>query len=327
MTAHSMTTPTAPAGTPDHQHRPKIVFLGPQRNAITIRDELVHWGVDGRIAAVTAGWQEREAEDDELQDAIGHRAVNLRLHARVDAAFAADPALFAMHRRRQDRLRRLQDLYRLRLDKYLDAALELFQRDEPVDELPDARDGAVQALRDLDSHHVELLQRVHEEFEEELAAHPSAALQHQRGEVAELIASCGMVAIAGGQVATLLGRLRLLDVRRHLVNKPLLAWSAGAMVLTERVVLFHDRPPEGPGNAELLEPGLGLAPGIVALPHASARLRLDDLPRTSLFSQRFAPSVCVALDPYARARWDGAQWRLQDGTWRIGEDGTLVPMP
>ncbi len=150
-------------------------------------------------------------------------------HARVDAAFAADPALFAMHRRRQDRLRRLQDLYRLRLDKYLDAALELFQRDEPVDELPDARDGAVQALRDLDSHHVELLQRVHEEFEEELAAHPSAALQHQRGEVAELIASCGMVAIAGGQVATLLGRLRLLDVRRHLVNKPLLAWSAGAI--------------------------------------------------------------------------------------------------
>lgn len=310
----------------NHTELPRVVLLGPQRNAITITEELDAAGVVGKIATVTAGWQEREAEDDELQDAIGHRAVNLRLHARVDRAFAEDPALFGRHRERQDRLRRLQDLYRLRLDKYLDAALALFRRDQPADELPDAREGAVQALRDLDKHHLELVARVHDEFEAELSLRPSKPLQRERDEVAELIDSCAMVAVAGGHVATLLGRLRLLNLQACLRDKPVMAWSAGAMVLAERVVLFHDSPPEGAGNAEVLEPGLGLARHIVALPHASERLHLQDHPRMALFAQRFAPAACVALDPYARARWSGGRWHLADGTFAIGSDGTLGPL-
>jgi hypothetical protein len=96
------------------------------------------------------------------------------------------------------------------------------------------------------------------------------------------------------------------------------------MVVAERVVAFHDRPPEGPGNAEVLDVGLGLAPGLVALPHATARLDLADTARTALFAQRFAPATCVTLDPYARARWDGVRWQLVDGTWQMGSDGRLV---
>lgn len=305
---------------------PRIVLLGPQRHAITITEELEQAGVVGRIATVTAGWQEREAEDDELQDAIGHRAVNLRLHLRVDRAFAEDPGLFARHRERQDRLRRLQDLYRLRLDKYLDAAVALFRRDQPADELPDAREGAIQALRDLDNHHVELVSRVHDEFEAELAIRPSKALQREREEVAEQIDASSLVAIAGGHVATLLGRLRLLGMQQLLANKPVMAWSAGAMVLTDRVVLFHDSPPEGAGNAEVLEPGLGLARHVVALPHASQRLHLRDLPRMAMFAQRFQPATAIALDPYARARWSGGRWQLADGTFAVGADGRLGPL-
>ncbi len=45
------------------------------------------------------------------------------------------------------------------------------------------------------------------------------------------------------------------------------------MVVCETVVLFHDSPPQGAGNAEVLDAGLGLARGVIALPHARRRLR------------------------------------------------------
>jgi hypothetical protein len=75
------------------------------------------------------------------------------------------------------------------------------------------------------------------------------------------------------------------------------AWSAGAMVLTERVVLFHDDPPHGEPAAELLDAGLGLVRDIVALPDARRRLAMSDPDRLAALSRRFAPATCVTLDP------------------------------
>ena len=69
-------------------------LLGPQRYLITagavVRD-LVARGVDGPVATVNAGWEEREADDGELQDVMGGRARNLRLHARLMAVLDEDP--------------------------------------------------------------------------------------------------------------------------------------------------------------------------------------------------------------------------------------------
>jgi len=314
-------------------HNNPVMLLGPQRNAITVTDELDRLGLAGKIATITAGWQEREAEDRELQDAIGHRAVNLALHARVDRAFHADQDLFLAHRARQDELRRLQGLYRLRLDAYLGAAQALFHRAE-LDEDGEAemvvaeRKAAVQTLRDLDAHHLDRIARIHARFEDRIdpARHP--ALRREIDEVAAILDDCAIVAVAGGHVATLLGRIRLLRIAGLFGSKPVIGWSAGAMVLCERVVLFHDRPPEGPGNAEVLDVGLGLARGVVALPHATRRLALDDAPRMALFAQRFSPALCVALDPYARARnpdgGDPTGWQLHDGTWCVDDGGRLT---
>ena len=78
--------------------------------------------------------------------------------------------------------------------------------------------------------------------------------------------------IAGGHVAVLVNRLRLFGMRALLGHKPIAAWSAGAMALTTRVLLFHDRPPQGAGNAEIFEHGLDLVPDAVFLPHAATRL-------------------------------------------------------
>jgi cyanophycinase-like exopeptidase len=91
--------------------------------------------------------------------------------------------------------------------------------------------------------------------------------------------------------------MRLFGVAESLpAATPVVGWSAGAMALTDRILLFHDSPPQGPGDAEILGPGLGLAPGVVALPHASRRLDLADSGRVALLARRLAPELVVALD-------------------------------
>jgi hypothetical protein len=131
-------------------------------------------------------------------------------------------------------------------------------------------------------------------------------------------------------VASLLNRMRLFELQALLTSLPrplpVFAWSAGAMAITERVVLFHDSPPQGPGNAEILGEGLGLLPGIVALPHASRRLRLEDPKRVSLFARRFKPDVCVALDELDRAVWDGRRWTTGPSTKQLLPSGEVVLM-
>lgn len=301
----------------------KITLLGPQRHSITVTEEIERLNLQGRIAVITAGWQEREAEDDELQEAIGHRAVNLLLHHRAERMFHEDAELFHAHRARQDLLRQMQDLYRVRLDAYLGAAQALHHRGGPEDLLAPECDGAVATLRELDRHHLERIHQVHARFDEEMKPSLRWSVCKQRDEIAETLADCPIVAIAGGNVATLLTRIRLLGVDTLLHAKAIVAWSAGAMVLTDRVVLFHDRPPEGPGNAEVLDVGLGLVPRVVALPHATKRLRMDDTQRMALFARRFSPSMCLALDPFSRARWDGETWQLHEGTWVLGRNGQL----
>src|SRR5262249_62096442 len=79
-------------------------------------------------------------------------------------------------------------------------------------------------------------------------------------------------------------------------RSPLIAWPAGARALTDRIVLFHDRSPQGPGHPEVYGSGLSLLRDVVLLPHARARLLLDDTPRMTVFARRFAPARCVPLE-------------------------------
>jgi hypothetical protein len=89
-----------------------VVLLGPQRFTPTLGEAVAATGFAGRLASVTAGWQEREGEDLELHEHLGERTVNLMLYARAEDAFERDPELFAAHRERQGRLRELQEIYR-----------------------------------------------------------------------------------------------------------------------------------------------------------------------------------------------------------------------
>jgi len=117
--------------------------------------------------------------------------------------------------------------------------------------------------------------------------------------------------------------LHLFNVAAALNGAPVIAWSAGAMALADRIVLFHDRSPQGPGHAEVYGSGLSLVRDVVLLPHARARLLLDDTTRMAVFAQRFAPARCVPLEAGTRIDISaGGGW--PPGVRVLGEDGHVT---
>jgi hypothetical protein len=94
------------------------------------------------------------------------------------------------------------------------------------------------------------------------------------------------------------------------------------MALSDRVVLFHDSPPQGPGAAEVLDAGLGVATGIVVLPQPETRLRLDDAARVELMARRFSPATCVALPARSRVSWGAGFPKNGHGAIELRVDGS-----
>ncbi len=306
-----------------------IAVLGPQRHRPTLNQALEALGLaaGGPIATVTAGWEEREDEDQELHEHLWGRSVNLKLYARSDTALREDPELRAGVRWRTERLREAQELYRIRVAHALEAARELFRREpraNSADILAAERAGAIEALRTLDAEHERLTGAVREEFIARWQPLERPSVVRQRTEVTDLLANVPVVCVAGGHVAVLLDVLRLFDFPRLIGARTLVVWSAGAMALAERVVLFHDSPPQGQGSAEVLESGLGLVRGLLPLPHASHRLKLKEQQRVALFALRFRPLLCIPLDEGSRVLWDGLGWRGIAGTEKLTEEGALV---
>lgn len=299
----------------------RLGLLGPQRFDPTLAQAVQALGLDGSLATVTAGWQEREAEVDELHDHLHGRAVNLELHRRGEVVFARDPELARAHRERQALFRRLQELYVFRLDSLKRVCRELFGRPGDDGALASERGDAIDALRRLDARHVARLTEIHAAWNERYKPHERDAVAAERREIAARLEGVSGLAIAGGHVAVLVNRLRLFGVLELLGDKPVVAWSGGAMVCAERIVLFHDRPPQGRGNAELLDRGLGIAPGFVFFPHAKRRLALDDALRLQILALRFAPARCVTLEDRAILTFDGRRWSADEGVAAIDRDG------
>lgn len=323
-----MTRVSSPSS-PELPTAQRLVFLGPQRRDPTVEATLRSLDVDPNapVAICSAGWEERERELEEFEQHIRSRAVNLDVFHHVEEIYENDNEFREVVLERHARMHALQRLYRGRLSHALDSARELLAQEGEEWLLEPERVAAIEEVRSIDAHYLERVRQLHDEFRDrhKPRAHPRVA--KYREQVERQLGECSALCVAGGNVMTLLNRIRMAHVL-HLWDpaKPIVAWGAGAMVLSDRVVLFHDSPPQGGGNAEILEPGLGIAPGIVPLPHASHRLALDDRTRVRLFAERFGPARCVALDPGARADWNGREWTLAEGTQWLAEDGALEPV-
>jgi hypothetical protein len=275
----------------------QVVLFGPETVSLAGLREL---GLVGPVALVTAGWQERESEDQALCEKLGVPVVNLRLHARSEQLYAGDRELLAAHAARQQLLRHTQDFYRIRLNYADDAARAIAVRHVSSELLAYEQEASVETLRQLDREHLKRCRAIATEYEERWRLAKRASLLSHRAELAAILKPAVALVIAGGHIASLYNRLELFDVLHLCGNKPVLAWSAGAMVLTERMVLFHDFPPYGKDIAQILDAGFGLAPGLVVLPDARRRIRSDDRAGIARFVARMAPATCVALDPGAR---------------------------
>ncbi len=301
-------------------------LLGPQRFDPTLARAVADLGIDGPIATVTAGWQERESEVDELHRDLAGRAVNLELHRRGEVVFERDPELARAHRERQELFRHLQELYVFRLDSLKRVCRELFGRpgDDPA--LASERGDAIDALRRLDARHEARLADIHASWNSRWRPFERDAVAEQRRELAGLIGGVAALAIAGGHVAVLVNRLRLFGILDLIGERAVVAWSGGAMASAERIVLFHDRPPQGRGNAEVLDRGLGVATGVVLFPHARRRLDLEDTVRMQILALRFAPARCITLDDRACLLFDGRRWQADPGVGALDTGGRHAPL-
>jgi len=302
-----------------------IVLLGAQRFDPTLGSTVDALGVQGPIAIITAGWQEREAEDSELHEHLGGRTVNLRLHLRADEVFKRDPELARVHRARQSVLRHKQDFYRIRLEHALEANHVIRQRKAPPAILAEEQNASIEAIRQLDEHHLAQCCRVNEEFDAELKTNERPWVQRHRRELGKILERCAALCIAGGHVASLLNRLRLFGIVELLGDQPIFAWSGGAMAISDRVMLFHDNPPQGPGASEVLDRGLGLCPGVVVLPQPETRLRLEDPERVAVLARRASPALALAFPARSHVTWRDGSFERASDVIQLHEDGTCAP--
>ena len=303
----------------------RVTLLGPQRRP-TIEAVVRSRRIEGPIATITAGWQEREPDDAELSDLLGSRDVNLSLFRRWLDVQERDPEYTAGERRLQGVLAELQDIYLLRLDHALQAVYAIQRRSGGgSDQLQaEAVAEAVAAVRELDAAHLQHISDIRGEFYQRWQPHHRPLIAEHRAAVAGLLGDAAALVIAGGHVGVLAEALHLFNVAASL-RSPVIAWSAGAMALTDRIVLFYDRAPQGPGHPELYGGGLSVLRDVVLLPHARARMLLEDAHRMAVFARRFAPARCVPLEHGSRVDTD-SEGAFPPGTRVLAGDGHMTAL-
>jgi hypothetical protein len=282
-----------------------ITLLGPQRRVAGARAAAAELIPDGSVATINAGWRERETDTDELDAVLGGRMVNLELYRRWHQLTEDDRSYAEAEHRLTNRLEELRVAYQLRLRHEKAAVRAVAQRvaDSPIRAA--ALADAVAGVRALDAWHLSGSTELRAAFSAEVRLEERASIADHRIEIARLVdTSAGMV-ITGGHVGVLLHLLHVFDLPA-VIKPPVITWSAGAMALSPRVVLFGDYAPDGHHDAEFYAAGLGLYQHGVPFPHARRRLRLADPDRRQLLADRLAPYPGLLLD-------DGVRLDLMDG--------------
>lgn len=300
-----------------------LVLLGPQRPRANAPDALARHPGEGPVVVISAGWRGDETDDEPLRRHLGKDVVVLPLYTWFEVVIRELPELRAAYRARQDDLAELRRLHRMRLDPAI-AVVEQLQGSPRGPLVDEALEQALEDLRRIDRQLLEGAARLHTDHSRVAAPwEAQPVVSRLREKATEALRSARAVVITGGHVAVLLNRLQFFGVDSvlrdlHASGRPVIAWSAGGMVLTDRIALFYDDPPDGPAYPELLDHGIGLVHDAVLLPHARQRLRLDDPRRVGLLATRFAPAVCIGLE-------NGARIDRIDGEWvNLGEPGTAL---
>ena len=302
--------------------QPKRLLLGPQRPDVYLGKAMQRSGFgDGPIAVISAAWQEAEGDIDDIRSVVDNPLTDLPIYNRADALFSADEALQESYRNRQDQLQEQQRMYRLRLRQLTIAAREILRTEGNPTAIAEERRHAISQLRALDRHHLRQIRKINARFDDAFNTANNSLLADAVAEIHETLSRFDTVLITGGNVVVLLNRLRLFELDSLLMERNIVGWSAGAMVLCDRIVLFHDRMPQGRRDPEVMCEGLGIVSGTVLLPDAKGRLRQSETIRSSLFSRRFSPSTCLTLDNGAHLLLDGEKVVASEGVNHLSREG------
>jgi hypothetical protein len=297
----------------------RTVLLGPQRFLTTAGTVVRSIAADGPVATVTAGWQDREPADDELHQVMDGRSRNLHLYERLTDVITTDERFAAQALAHRDAMDELAGIYSLRLQRSLESVYAVARRPARADLADAAFADAVRDVRDIDAWYLRMVDQLYGELEAAASPDASEPIARHRHEVAELLGDAAVLAVAGGHVGILLRCLRLFAVLPP-PELPVVAWSAGAMAMTERVVLYNDRGPQGVQGAEVWDRGAERVRDVVAMPHARRRLRLDDPVHAKVFVRRFAPATCLLLDDGTQVEI-GADGKVPAGARVLTETG------
>ncbi len=306
---------------------PRAVVLGPQPGRISLGPGLEALELPpGPVAAITVGWRETEPVLKEVEQELGRcgrEAVPLHIGERVGRVFERDAPLAEAHRALQEGLLAEERLYGARLRRAVETAHEVVRLSVAERYRDPYAEQAWHAILAADRFHVERHAELWQEFREAVGLGARPAIREQREELEGLLAGAVAVVLTGGHVAVIRNRLLLLGLADALAPLPVLAWSAGAMVLTPRVVLFHDRLPGGSARPEILGYGLSRLPGIALFPDARIRLDLGDRQSVAELSGRVHPDRAVLLDRGDMVQWDGRAWSAPDGIRLLTGDGDV----
>lgn len=328
---------------PDPETDPRITLLGPQRQP-RVPHVVRQLGLRGRrFGMITAGWRDREADDGLLSDLLGGSTVNLRLWGLMQQVWDADPELAEADRQRRLIHTEMQELYLIGLEQANEAIHRILAHDPRSPRVVEqAIDDVIGVMRSLDERHLERVADLNLTFYERYAPQHRDAVVAARFRVGRAIADCDAIAITGGHVGVLMGALHVFNLGPALAApadpttvedpkdppvprllRPVLAWGAGAMVLTERVLLYYDHAVTSPGVSEFLMDGLGLTRGVVALPSPKERLDMRDRRRLSVLARRAAPRRALLLDARAAVTLT-ADGQLPPAARVLSRDGRLT---
>jgi len=309
----------------------QITLLGPQPNFATLKTALGRLNLQSPVALITAGWETDEQEDADVKQAassIGVDCINLKLFARTEQLFADDPELIQTLQARQDELRHLRNAYNERLHHLLKAARQTIRRHETLIALTAERESAIDMVRQLDRQYFVRTSQIIDDYEERLqTANRPLVVEHRR-EIFEILGRVGAILISGGHVAIILNRLKIFGILESSSDLPIIAWSGGTMALADQIVFFHDAPPQGKGNPEVLRAGMGLFHDLLPLPDASTRLNLNDEARVELFARRFDKFRCVVFDDQTILERNQGNWSSMGirPVTQLGDTGNVVGM-
>ncbi len=299
----------------------RVTLLGPLGDGVDLAAELEALGVDGPVALITAGWEEGERNDAEIDRRLGGGSRNLGLYGRRLDVLGSDEEYAEAERLLRTELDELRAVYLFRLRSALDGVEAVRRRFAEATGGRDL-DAALAAVRELDEGHVTALAAAYERFYVAHPPHERPIITAHRADVASTVAGCAAIAIAGGHVGVLNDCLHLCNLAALIDAQPLIAWSSGCMAVSDRIVVVDDDDPAGRPD-EIYDIGIGVAHGLVALP-IGARLRAHDADRLAVLARRAAPSVCLVLDAGDRLELSSRHPADLGSVGVIAPDGRLL---